>query len=88
MVAVDLGSICGPDVATWICFKCFLVAPPWQFLAWKYLWTPNACIGFDSSIGSHPLAAKFLLAPRMTYVENSFARTCRRPILAAGGWHP
>ena len=84
MVAVDLGSICGPDLVTWIWFQFLLVVPPWPLWLLEATVDPKRLHWLDSSIGSLPMAAKFPLAPRMTYVEDSSAGIGGPPIMAAG----
>ena len=84
MVAVDLGSLCGPDLVTWIWFQFLLVVPPWPLWLLEATVDPKRLHWLDSSIRSLPMAAKYPLAPRMTYVEDSSARIGGPPIMAAG----
>ena len=43
MVAVDLGSICGPNLVTWIWFLFLCVVPHGHCGSSKQLWTPSDC---------------------------------------------
>ena len=43
MVAVDLGSICGPDLVTWIWFLFLCVVHHGHCGSSKQLWTQNDC---------------------------------------------